>query len=224
MFHEPGAGHSRRSIRLQSNVLNPSQFSHPESHPIGSGSMSPPARDPSPPQDPLNGRQASLDGLMPAVYEELRMMARHHLAGREGEGTLTPTGLVHEAYLKLSEGSRVGWRDRAHFFALASVVMRHVLVDRARARLALKRDGGLDRITLDDDLIAAPDQPEAMLLLSDAIDRLAAEEPRLARVVDCRFFGGMTDEEIADGLQITVRTVQRDWVKARMLLRHALAP
>ena len=90
--------------------------------------------------------------------------------------------------------------------------------------LARKRDGALKRITLDDDLVAAPDQAEAVLVLSDVIERLAAEEPRLARVVDCRFFGGMTDEEIADGLQITVRTVQRDWVKARMLLRHALAP
>lgn len=161
---------------------------------------------------------------MPSVYEELRVIARHYLAVRGGEGTLTATGLVHEAYLKLSERSRVGWRDRAHFCALASVVMRHVLVDRARARLARKRDGGLKRITLDDDLVAAPDQAEAVLVLSDAIERLAAEEPRLARVVDCRFFGDMTDEEIADGLQVTVRTVQRDWVKARMLLRHALAP
>lgn len=161
---------------------------------------------------------------MPAVYDELHAIARHHLAGRDGESTLTSTGLVHEAYLKLSARSRVGWRDRAHFCALASVVMRHVLVDRARARLARKRDGGLRRVTLDDHLAAIPDQAEVMLLLSDAIERLAVAEPRLARVVDCRFFGDMTDEEIAKGLQITVRTVQRDWVKARMLLRHALAP
>jgi RNA polymerase sigma factor (TIGR02999 family) len=100
--------------------------------------------------------------------------------------------------------------------------MRHVLVDRARARLAQKREGGLHRITLDSGIIAAPDQPDAMLQLSDAIERLAQVEPRLARVVDCRFFGGMSDEEIAEALEVTPRTVQRDWVKARMLLRRAL--
>jgi RNA polymerase sigma factor (TIGR02999 family) len=161
---------------------------------------------------------------MPAVYDELRVIARRQLAGREAGGTLTTTGLVHEAYLKLVDQSRLAWRDRAHFFALASVTMRHVLVDRARARLAQKREGCRHRITLDSELIAAPDQPEAMLELSDAIDRLAEVEPRLARVVDCRFFGGLSDEEIADALEVTPRTVQRDWAKARMLLRRALAP
>lgn len=161
---------------------------------------------------------------MPTVYEELRAIARRHLAGRDGGGTLTPTGLVHEAYLKLADRSHVEWRDRAHFFALASVVMRHILVDRARARLAQKREGNLQRVTLETEAIPAPDQPGAMLQLSDAIDRLAAVEPRLAQVVDCRFFGGMTDEEIAEALDVTVRTVQRDWCKARMLLRRALAP
>ena len=138
--------------------------------------------------------------------------------------TLSTTGLVHEAYLKLVDQSRIAWRDRSHFFALASVAMRHVLVDRARARLAQKREGGLHRITLDSGVIAAPDQPDAVLQLGDAIERLAQVEPRLARVVDCRFFGGMSDNEIAEALEVTPRTVQRDWVKARMLLRRALAP
>ncbi len=101
--------------------------------------------------------------------------------------------------------------------------MRHVLVDRAKARCAAKREGALQRVTLDDEQIVGADQPEAMLQLSDAIDRLAAVEPRLARVVDCRFFGGLSEEEIADALGVTVRTVQRDWAKARMLLRRALA-
>ena len=172
----------------------------------------------------LAWRRSGLDRLMPAVYDELRVIARRQLAGREAGGTLSTTGLVHEAYLKLVDQSRLAWRDRAHFFALASVTMRHVLVDRARARLARKREGCLRRITLDNELIAAPDQPEAMLHLSDAIDRLAEVEPRLARVVDCRFFGGMSDGEIADALEVTPRTVQRDWAKARMLLRRALAP
>jgi RNA polymerase sigma factor (TIGR02999 family) len=97
------------------------------------------------------------------------------------------------------------------------------LVDRARARLAEKRDGHRQRITLDSELIAAEDQPETMLQLNDAIERLALVEPRLARVVDCRFFGGLTDDEIAEALGVTRRTVQRDWVKARLLLRRALS-
>jgi len=190
----------------------------------GSEPMGPPAQDPIPLNELLTGRRDSLDRLMPEVYEELRVIARRQLSGREGGGTLSTTGLVHEAYLKLVDHSRIAWRDRSHFFALASVAMRHVLVDRARARLALKREGVRHRITLDSELIAAPDQPEAMLQLSDAIERLAEVEPRMARVVDCRFFGGMNDEEIAKALEVTTRTVQRDWVKARMLLRRALAP
>ncbi|HEX6643174.1 MAG TPA: ECF-type sigma factor [Gemmatimonadales bacterium] len=173
-------------------------------------------------QELLSGRADSLDRLMPAVYDELRAIARKQLAASDANGTLTPTGLVHEAYLKLAGQPTVAWRDRAHFFALASVVMRHILVDRARARSARKREGALRRITLDSGVVAAPDQPGGMLALSDAIERLAAVEPRLARVVDCRFFGGMTDAEIAEALEVTVRTVQRDWMKARMLLRRAL--
>ena len=169
------------------------------------------------------GGPASLDGLLPAVYDELREIARRQLSAREPGNTLSATALVHEAYLKLADQPGAAWRDRAHFVALAAVVMRHVLVDRARARLAEKREGHRQRVTLDNELVPAEDQPEAMLQLNDAIERLALAEPRLARVVDCRFFGGMTDDEIADALEITRRTVQRDWVKARMLLRRALS-
>jgi RNA polymerase sigma factor (TIGR02999 family) len=183
-----------------------------------------PGGDPTSSQELVMGRRDTLDRLMPAVYDELRTIARRQLSGREGGGTLSTTGLVHEAYLKLVDQSRIAWRDRAHFFALASVAMRHVLVDRARARQALNREGARQRITLDSELIAVPDQPEAMLQLSDAIERLAKVEPRMARVVDCRFFGGMGDEEIAEALEVTIRTVQRDWTKARMLLRRALEP
>jgi RNA polymerase sigma factor (TIGR02999 family) len=169
------------------------------------------------------GRFITLDGLMPAVYEELRAIAHRQLSIREVGGTLSTTGLVHEAYLKLVDQSRVAWRDRGHFFALASVAMRHVLVDRAKARRAQKREGSLERVPLDSEQIAAEDQAEALILLNDAIDRLAAVEPRLARVVDCRFFGGLSDEETAESLGVTTRTVQRDWCKARMLLRKALS-
>lgn len=177
--------------------------------------------DPGPELRP--GRRDTLDDLLPGVYEELRSIARRQLSLRAPGGTLSTTGLVHEAYLRLVGQSRVSWRDRGHLFALASVAMRHVLVDRARARQAHKREGALQRVPLDDEQIAAEDQAEVLLLVNDAIDRLAAVEPRWARVVDCRFFGGLSDEETAESLGVTPRTVQRDWCKARMFLRQALS-
>lgn len=170
------------------------------------------------------GRLESLDGLIPAVYDELRSVARRQLSIREVGGTLNTTGLVHEAYLKLADHTGVSWRDRGHFFALASLVMRQVLVDRAKARLANKRGGALQHVSLDSEQIPADDQAEVLLQLNDAIDRLSDVEPRLAQVVVCRFFGGLNDDEIAESLGITPRTVQRDWCKARMLLRNALSP
>ena len=166
--------------------------------------------------------RATLDGLMPVLYDELREAARRQLAVRAGAGTLSTTGLVHEAYLKLARQTRLSWRDRHHFMAIAALAMRHVLVDRAKARLREKREGSGRRVTLDEQLIPDASQPEALLQINDALERLAAEEPRLARIVDCRFFGGFSEPEIADALGVTVRTVQRDWVKARVLLRRAL--
>jgi RNA polymerase sigma factor (TIGR02999 family) len=117
----------------------------------------------------------------------------------------------------------MSWRDEAHFFALASVAMRHVLVDRAKARCAQKRDGVLQRVTLEGEKIAGSESPEELLDMDAAIDRLAAVEPRLAQVVECRFFGGLSEGETALALGVTTRTVQRDWAKARMLLRRALS-
>jgi RNA polymerase sigma factor (TIGR02999 family) len=169
-----------------------------------------------------SGRRDSLDRLMPEVYDQLRVVARRQLALREQKATLSTTGLVHEAYLKLVDQSRVAWSDRAHFFALASVAMRHILVDRARARLAQKRDGGHSPVTLDDDEIAAEDQPEALLELNEALERLSAMDPRLGQVVECRFFGGLSEVETAEALGVTSRTVQRDWAKAKMLLRRMM--
>src|SRR6478752_7928012 len=151
------------------------------------------------------GGQETLDRLMPIVYEHLRLIARRQLSMRQGGGTLSTTGLVHEAYLKLVDQSRVAWRDRGHFFALASVAMRHVLVDRAKARLAQKRGGALRRVTLEDEHLDADDQADLVLELNDALDRLAAVEPRLARVVECRFFGGLSDDETAEVLEVNKR-------------------
>jgi RNA polymerase sigma factor (TIGR02999 family) len=174
--------------------------------------------------DLRSGRHGALDRLLPLVYGELRAIAHRQLGARGRAGTLSTTDLVHEAYLKLVDQSQAEWRDRAHFLALASVAMRHVLVDRAKARAALKRGGGRRRVSFNEGDIGREDQPEAMLQLDEALERLAAAEPRLARVVECRFFGGLTEEEIAEVLAVTVRTVQRDWAKARMLLRRALEP
>ena len=170
-----------------------------------------------------DGRRESLDALMPIVYEHLRAIARRQLSQRNGNGTLSTTGLVHETYLKLVDQSRIAWSDRGHFFALASVAMRHVLVDRAKARLAMKREGHNNRVTLDEELISVSAQPAALLEINDAIDRLSAIDPRLTKVVECRFFGGLSEDETAEALEITTRTVQRDWAKARMLLRRALS-
>ena len=164
----------------------------------------------------------SLDHLVTTAYEELRAIAHARLAWRGAGGTLSTTALVHEAYLKLANQSPSKWRDRAHFFAVASLAMRHVLVDFAKARVALKRGGARRRITLDDDAIAVDDQAGALLQLDDALARLAAREPRLAKVVELRFFGGLAEDEIAESLGVTVRTVRRDWVKARVMLRHVL--
>ena len=168
--------------------------------------------------------QHSLDQVIALTYQELRAIAHRRLVARGPSGTLSTTGLVHEAYLKLVDQSRAGWQDLAHFRALASLAMRNILVDRARERTALKRGGVRRQITLDDEVVALEDQAEMLLQLNDALERLATVDPRLAQVVDCRFFGGLTEQETAEALDLTTRTVQRDWVKARVVLRRLLEP
>jgi RNA polymerase sigma factor (TIGR02999 family) len=168
-----------------------------------------------------SGRREALDELTALLYNELREIAHRQRAS--GDATLVTTALVHEAYLKLVDQSRATWNDRAHFLALAAVVMRHILIDRARSRLTGKRGGAQDVVTLDDETIASDDQPDALLQIHDALDRLTEVDERLAHVVEYRFFGGLTHEEIAAALGVTVRTVERDWAKARVLLRDLLA-
>jgi RNA polymerase sigma factor (TIGR02999 family) len=136
--------------------------------------------------------------------------------------SLSTTALVHELYLKFARADRADWRNRAHFLGVASVAMRHILVDRARRRSADKRGGPQRHVTLDENLTAADTQAESLLELHEAIDQLARLNVRLARVVECRFFGGMTEQETAEALHIGVRTVRRDWIKARGLLYQAL--
>jgi RNA polymerase sigma factor (TIGR02999 family) len=164
----------------------------------------------------------SLDEAVALAYRELRAIAHRRLVSVDRNGTLSTTALVNEAYLKLSDQAPAQWNDRAHFLALASVVMRHVLIDRAREHSTLKRGGVRQRVTLDDAEMSVDVEADVLLQLNDALDKLAAFEPRLARVVECRFFGGLTEKETASALDLTVRTVQRDWVKARVLLQRAL--
>ena len=175
-------------------------------------------------EDLRSGGREALDRILPLVYDELRAIAHRRLAAGNVGGTLVTTGLVHEAYLKLVDQSTAEWRDRAHFLALASVAMRHVLIDRARSRTRVKRGGVRRQVTLEDAVSTAEDQAESLLEIDDALDRLAQIDPRLVHVVECRFYGGLTEEEIAEALGVTVRTVERDWAKARTLLRHALGP
>lgn len=168
----------------------------------------------------------TLDGLAELAYHELRTIAHRHLAARGGQrsghGTLETTALVHEAYLKLAAGAPGMWRDQAHFRAVASVAMRHILVDRARARATHRHGGGLTRVSFDEDAIAADDAPDTLLAIEAALVRLAEVAPRLARMIELRFYGGLSEAEVAAELEVTVRTVQRDWTKARMLLERAL--
>lgn len=173
--------------------------------------------------DLRRGRREAFDEILPLVYHELRRAARRELAVRPSD-TLSTTALVHELYLKLSRALRADWRDRAHFLSVAAVAMRHILIDRARRRTAEKRGGPHRHVTLDEQLTQAAEHAESLLELHDALEQLALLNERLARVVECRFFGGMTEQETAEALSVTERTVRRDWIKARGLLYQALGP
>ena len=174
-------------------------------------------------EDLRSGGRDALDRVTARLYDELREIAHRHGARRDAAETLATTALVHEVYLKLVGQSRAQWNDRAHFLAVAAVAMRHILADRAKARVRLKRGGLQHAVTLDEDNVGVVDDALALLEMDEALDRLAEVDPRLARVVECRFFGSLTNEEIAEALGVTVRTVERDWAKARMLLRVELA-
>ena len=167
------------------------------------------------------GRREAFDEIVPLVYHELRRTARRELAVRPSD-TLSTTALVHELYLKLSRSTNADWHTEAHFLSVAAIAMRHILVDHARRRIADKRGGAQRAVTLDDNLVATDAQAESLLELHEALEHLATLDERLARVVECRFFGGMTEIQTAEVLGVTERTVRRDWVKARALLYRAL--
>ncbi|MGI8497458.1 MAG: sigma-70 family RNA polymerase sigma factor [Gemmatimonadaceae bacterium] len=170
------------------------------------------------------GERSAADRLIPAVYEELHRQAARAMRREGHEHTLQPTALVHEAYLRLVDQQRVEWRNRAHFFGIAAEVMRRVLVDHARAKLAAKRGGGAQRLTLEcaADVSAANSETD-VLALHDALDRLALFDPGQARLVEMRYFGGLSIEETAESLGVSPATVKREWVLARAWLRRELS-
>jgi RNA polymerase sigma-70 factor (ECF subfamily) len=169
------------------------------------------------------GEEGAMDRLMPLVYQELRRTAHRQLRGeRPGQGPQT-TSLVHEAYMRLLDSSRVRWQNRSHFYAVSAQLMRRILVDFARARRAQKRGGDAVRVPIDEALDALPERRADVVALDDALEALAQFDPRKVRVVELRFFGGLSVEETADVLSVSPDTVMRDWKLAKAWLLRELS-
>ncbi|HEY3458894.1 MAG TPA: ECF-type sigma factor [Bryobacteraceae bacterium] len=169
-----------------------------------------------------SGDSGALERLTPLVYEELRRIARRYMRRRPAQ-TLQTTALVHEAYIRLMAAEDLSWQDRAHFFAVAAQMMRRILVDAARSRAAAKRGGDTLRVTFSEDIGFSADQDMNMLAIDDALTGLAKLDPRKARVVELRFFGGLTVDETAEVLKISRDSVMRDWRMAKpWLAREAV--
>ncbi len=170
------------------------------------------------------GDLAARDALFAQIYPDLKQLARRHLRGEADGHTLNTTALVHETCLGVLGDKSGDWRGRAQFFAFVSMVMRHVLIDHARQRRAQKRDGQRVRVALHDDIVGQSDDPDALLDLEAALTKLEEHSTRMARVVECRLFGGMTDLETARALDMGERSVSREWQRGKAWLRVALAP
>lgn len=168
------------------------------------------------------GDEAARSALVEAVYGELRAIAARHMGRERGEHTLQATALVNEAYLKLVNMKQAQWQDRAHFFAVAAKVMRQILVDHARQRLAGKRGGGMLVLPLNEAIALSPAEPAKMIEVDEALERLSLEDEFVGRVVELRFFGGLSVEETAHVLNVPKRTVEREWTFGRAWLRTEL--
>jgi len=164
------------------------------------------------------GNRAAEERLIPLVYGELRRIASNRLKNESIHHSLQPTALVHEAYLRLTRIEQIDWQSRSHFFAVSATLMRRILVDHARANKARKRGDGIGTISLNDAIFAAPDREPEILALDEALDRLARLDERQSKIVELRFFAGMSEEETGHVLGISARTVKRDWRTAKAWL------
>lgn len=169
-----------------------------------------------------DGEDAALELLLPVVYEDLRRIARRAMRGQNSGHTFQTTDLIHEAYLKLAEGQRAEWQNRAHFFAVASRAMRHILVDYARSKQSMKRGGEARRVTLEETLVVGPDISGEIVHLNLLLEQFARIDPRKASIVEMKFFGGMTTDEIAEALDLSPKTIKRDWRFARSWLQREM--
>jgi RNA polymerase sigma factor (TIGR02999 family) len=168
------------------------------------------------------GDREALDALTPLVYNELRKLAKSYLRRERAGHTLEGTALVHEAYLRLIDQREVQWRNRNHFFALAAELIRRILVDHARAKIAAKRGGNNVKLSLDESITPVDEKDLDLLALNDALDALTRADPQQSRIVELRYFAGLTIEETADVLQISTATVKRDWVMAKAFLKREM--
>jgi len=168
------------------------------------------------------GNRAAEERLLPLIYKELRRIAAARLRGESPQHSLQPTALVHEAYIRLTHLRELDWQSRSHFFAVSATVMRQVLVDHARANLAAKRGCGYTEITLTDGFFPAPQKAPEILALDEALDRLAKMDERQSKIVELRFFAGLSEEETGHVLGVSVRTVKRDWRSAKAWLYSEL--
>jgi RNA polymerase sigma factor (TIGR02999 family) len=168
------------------------------------------------------GDEQALERLVPLVYQELHRIAVRYMARERPDHTLQATALVNEAYVRLVDAKGVSWQDRAHFFAISARTMRHILVDFARSRRYKKRGGGADPVSLDESLVIQGRPGTDLVALDDALNSLAAMDPRRSRVVELRFFGGLTVEETAEVLKVSPETVMRDWKLAKAWLLREL--
>lgn len=168
------------------------------------------------------GNRAVVDSLMPVVYEELRAIAHRHMQRERPDHTLDTTSLVNEAYLNLVKNDRLDWQSRAHLLSMAAIAMRRILVDYARRRATDKRGGADAIVTFDESQLAHESRPEEFIELDDALTQLNAHNPRMASVVTYKFFGGLTHDEIAEVLGVSVQTVHRDWKLARLWLSREM--
>lgn len=169
-----------------------------------------------------DGDREAFDRLVPLVYDDLRRIARRQLRGRRDQ-TLNTTGLVHEAWLKMMDGGQAGYSDRGHFMAVSAVAMRQVVIGYARRHAAAKRGGGQHAVTLDEGRVAIEQHAEQLLSIDQALTRMTETNERLARVFECRFFAGLSEEETAEALNVSLRTAQRDWKRARAWLKEELS-